>query len=105
MIVDSHCHASLVWYAPIESLLHEMDRNGVDRAILIQIIGEYDNTYQTECVRQHPDRLASVVHINGNEAAAPSVLERLATEGAVGIRLGADIRSPGDDPLAVWRAA
>src|SRR3954447_10462665 len=53
VIVDSHCHASQAWYAPVESLLHEMDRNGVERAILIQIAGEYDNSYQLACVRQH----------------------------------------------------
>jgi L-fuconolactonase len=105
MIVDSHCHASQVWYGPVESLLHEMDHNGVDRAILIQIIGEYDNSYQRDCVRQHPDRLVSVVHIDGVLASAPRELERLAEEGAVGVRLGASTRSPGDDPLAVWRTA
>src|SRR5205823_2758056 len=37
--------------------------------------------------------------------AAPAELERLADEGAVGVRLGASIRTPGDDPLAIWRTA
>jgi L-fuconolactonase len=105
VLVDSHCHASLAWYAPVESLLHEMDSNGVERAILIQIVREYDNTYQQECVRRFPDRLASVVHLDGTRPDALVVLERLAAAGATGVRLGAALRSPGDDPLAIWRAA
>jgi L-fuconolactonase len=103
--VDSHCHASLAWYAPVESLLHEMDRGGVERAVLIQIVTEHDNAYQQECVRRHPDRFMSVVHLDGTQAAAPRELERLAAEGATGVRLGADLRSPGEDPLAIWRTA
>src|SRR3981081_2148017 len=105
MVVDSHCHASLAWYAPVESLLHEMDQNHVERAVLIQIVTEYDNTYQRDCARQHPDCFASVVHIVATQPAAPEVLEPLAAEGATGVRLAADIRSSGDDPLAIWRAA
>jgi L-fuconolactonase len=105
MLVDSHCHASLAWYAPVESLLHEMDSSGVERAILIQIVREYDNTYQQECVRRYPDRFASVVHLNATSSEASQQLERLAADGAVGVRLGADARSPGDDPLAIWRTA
>ncbi|HEY2593701.1 MAG TPA: amidohydrolase family protein, partial [Chloroflexota bacterium] len=105
MLVDSHCHASLAWYAPVESLLHEMDTNGMERAILIQIVREYDNAYQQECARRYPDRFVSVVHLDGTQADAPQKLERLAADGATGVRLGADLRSPGDDPLAIWRAA
>ncbi len=105
MLVDSHCHASLAWYAPVESLLHEMDSNGVQRAVLIQIVREYDNTYQQECVRRFPDRFFSVVHLDGTRSDAPATLEHLAAAGATGVRLGADLRSPGDDPLAIWRAA
>jgi L-fuconolactonase len=105
MLVDSHCHASLAWYAPVESLLHEMDRSRVERAILIQIVTEYDNSYQQECVRNHPDRLVSVVHLDGTQPSAPRELEHLAADGARGVRLGADLRSPGDDPLAIWRTA
>jgi L-fuconolactonase len=44
-IVDTHCHASPYWYAPVESLLDEMNRSRVDKAVLIQIGGIYDNSY------------------------------------------------------------
>ncbi|MBV8083796.1 MAG: amidohydrolase family protein [Chloroflexi bacterium] len=105
MLVDTHCHASLAWYEPIEALLFQLDRNHVDRAVLIQIVREYDNTYQEDCVRRYPDRLSSVVHLDASKPEAPTVLEDLATRGAVGVRLGATDRARGDDPWALFRAA
>lgn len=105
VVVDSHCHASLEWYEPIETLLFEMDRHGVDQAVLIQINGQYDNRYQAECMRRYPGRFASVVLVDPSQPDAPHALERLAAEGASGVRLAPGVRSAGDDPLAIWRAA
>ncbi len=104
-IVDSHCHVSPVWYEPVESLLHQMERNGVEHAVLIQMQGQANNDYQFECVRRYPGRFAPVVWIDVAQPDAPRVLERLAEQGASGVRLRATMRSPGDDPLAIWRAA
>src|SRR3979411_3285036 len=103
--VDSNCHASLHWYEPIETLLFEMDRNDVDQAVLIQINGQYDNTYQQECVRRYPQRFTSVVLVDPQQPDALETLDRLAEAGASGVRLRPDARSPGADPLAIWRAA
>ena len=104
-VVDTHCHVSLAWYNPVESLLFQMDQNQVQHALLIQIGGQYDNTYQAECVARYPDRLASVVMVDAGQPDAPDTLTSLAEHGAVGVRLSADTRSPGDDPLAIWRRA
>jgi L-fuconolactonase len=104
-IVDSHCHASPAWYEPVESLLAQMERNGVDGAVLIQIQGQTDNDYQFDCVRRYPGRFAPVVLLDVTRPDAPRTLERLAERGASGVRLGAAARSLGDDPLALWRAA
>ena len=30
VIVDTHCHVSPYWYEPVETLLHQMNSNGVD---------------------------------------------------------------------------
>jgi len=104
-IVVSHCHAALGWYEPIEVLLGQMDRNGVELAALIQINGQSDNSYQTECVKRYPDRLRSVVILDTDRPDAPAELERLVAEGATGVRLRPTVRSPGDDPFAIWRKA
>jgi L-fuconolactonase len=82
-----------------------MDRNGVERAALIQINGQTDNSYQAECVKRYPDRLRSVVIVDAASPNAPADLERLAADGATGVRLPPGTRSPGDDPLAIWRKA
>ncbi|WP_167064614.1 amidohydrolase family protein [Burkholderia sp. Ax-1719] len=87
MIVDSHCHVGINWYEPVETLLHHMDSNGVERAVLVQSLGQFDNTYQAECVARYPERLASIVHINIEDADAPTTLTREVGRGAVGIRL------------------
>src|SRR5579859_1824117 len=104
LIVDSHCHVSDCWYEPVESLLFQMDRNGVEKAILIQMNGQANNAYQAACVRKYPGRFASVVVVDAGRTDAPATLERLAAEGASGVRLSPGTRSPGDDPLAIWHA-
>jgi L-fuconolactonase len=105
VVVDTHCHASRDWYEPIETLLYEMDRNEVDQAVLVQIMGQYDNDYQFECVRRYPGRFANVVLVDTDRPDALQQLERLAARGANGVRLRPITRSPGDDPLAIWRTA
>ena len=105
VIVDAHCHVSTCWYEPIESLLYQMDQNGVEHAVLIQMNGQTNNEYQFECVRRFPGRFASVVLVDTDSPDAVQDLERLAERGARGVRLGPSTRSPGDDPLAIWRKA
>lgn len=105
IIVDSHCHASRDWFEPVETLLYEMDRNGVDYAILIQIMAETDNAYQFECLRRYPGRFASVVKVDEKSPDALRQLEQLKEMGATGVRFTPATRSAGDDPLAIWRKA
>ncbi|HXF64177.1 MAG TPA: hypothetical protein VNK95_21295, partial [Caldilineaceae bacterium] len=69
-IVDTHCHIARNWYEPLESLLFQMDRCGVAQAILVQMLGQSDNEYQMACARRHPDRLASVVIVDTEQADA-----------------------------------
>lgn len=104
-IIDTHCHASPVWYEPVESLLFQMERNGVDGAVLIQMQGQFDNAYQFACARRYPGKFAPVVCLDTDAPDAVAELERLAAQGASGVRFLATTRSAGDDPLALWRAA
>ncbi len=104
-IVDTHVHTGRYWYEPVETLLSQMERNGVDRAVLIQFRGNFDNDYELECVRQHPGRLAAVVMVDTARPDAGDVLARWAERGTAGVRFYAGERSPGPDPLAIWRRA
>jgi L-fuconolactonase len=105
VIVDAHAHASLGWYEPVEALIAAMDRGGVGLAVLVQIMGEFDNGYVVACARRDPDRFRVVVLVDHRSPAAIDHLERLVGEGAAGVRLVASARSPGRDPFALWRAA
>lgn len=104
-VVDGHCHVSERWYEPVDSLLGQMDRNGVAQATLVQPLGDYDNAYLLGCVRAYPDRFVGVVGIDPDRADAVATLGSLAAAGATGLRLRPASRSPGADPLAIWRAA
>lgn len=104
-IVDAHCHVSMHWYEPVESLLFQMDRAGVEQAVLVQFMGQFDNAYQAACVARHPDRFATVVLVDTSSPQVTEQLERHAERGAKGVRLRPDSRSPGVDPLAIWRKA
>jgi L-fuconolactonase len=105
VVVDSHCHVSPSWYEPVDSLLFQMERHGVAHAVLIQMQGQFDNAYLFDCVRRFPGRFAPVVQVDAARPDAVDALARLAGAGASGVRLGATTRSPGIDPLAIWRAA
>jgi L-fuconolactonase len=108
-IVDTHTHAAINWFEPVEMLIHQMNLNGVENAVLVQHgvpqFGTYDHTYLFECVERFPGRFAVVVIVDVTKPDALDKLESYKNQGATGIRLNPGQRSPGDDPLAIWRKA
>ena len=36
-VVDTHTHAGINWFEPVEMLLHQMTLNEVDHAVLIPV--------------------------------------------------------------------
>lgn len=105
LIIDTHCHSSPYWFEPVEVLVAEMDRAGVEKATLVQFRGVFDNTYEIECVKRYPGRFSAIALVDTAQADAPAQLERWVNEGAEGVRLSPMERSPGADPLAIWRKA
>ncbi len=105
LTIDTHCHASPTWFEPVELLLFQMDRNDVDKAVLIQHRGQYDNRYLLECVQGFPSRFVAVGMVDTSLPDAPDTLTRWASEGIQGVRFNPTDRSPGNDPLAIWRRA
>ena len=74
IVVDTHVHVGLRKYEPLEALLDQMNRNRVDKAVLVQYMGNPDNTYMTECMRAHPGPQFEMIH------KCSCVLDGLATE-------------------------
>ena len=102
-IVDTHCHASHAWFEPVEALIHQMDENDVQHAVLVQLRGQYNNDYQFACVERFRDRLVSVVAVDRAANDSAQQLEELQMRGARGIRLWASWLD--ENGLRLWRAA
>ena len=106
MIVDTHSHAGVNWFEPVETILHQMNVNGVRQTALIQHGGNYHNEYLLECVRRFPNRFGAVIWVDVNDPNATDTLEGLAQhKEVVGLRLHPTQRSPEPDSLAIWRKA
>jgi L-fuconolactonase len=86
-------------------LLQQMNTYGVENAVLLQVMGQFDNTYLFECVRRFPGRFSPTVIVDTRQPDAPQALEHWARQGAEGIRLHVGVRSPEGDGLAIWRKA
>ncbi len=102
-IVDTHCHAGLYKYEPVESLLYHMQTSGVAQAVLIQYMGNTDNSYLLDCLARHPGRLAAAMIVPEDDDGTQ--VRRWAAEGIQGIRLRLNARAQAPDPLGQWRAA
>src|SRR5262245_6713385 len=74
-VVDTHVHAGLTKYEPIESLVDQMFRYRVDHAVLVQHAGEFDNRYLIECAQRYPGRFAIACLV---DAGRPDAGDRLA---------------------------
>ena len=106
MIIDTHSHAGVNWFEPVETILHQMNVNGVQKTALIQHAGNYHNEYLLECVKRFPGRFGAVVWVDVADPGAPNTLESLAQhEEVIAVRLHPYERSPEPDPLAIWRKA
>ena len=105
MIIDCHTHAWEYWpYEPqvpnpeshgrVEKLLWEMDRNGVDRAVLVCANLDHNprnNEYGAESARRYPDRItcfadvdcswSTTYHAPGAAARLAETAERLELKG------------------------
>lgn len=71
-IVNAHVHFGVPWgpsphldvsYTP-DTLLRDMDRDGVDMAVILPFIFNYDMEWHARCAREHPDRLIAYAMFN-----------------------------------------
>ena len=102
-IIDTHCHVGLHKYEPLESLTYHMNRAGVDGAVFIQYMGNTDNSYLVDCLKRHPGRFAAAMIVPADDDGRS--MRAWAEQGIGGIRLAANARAAGADPLAQWRTA
>jgi hypothetical protein len=73
MLIDSHVHVTQTgkWFetnhdASVVSLMSEMDRNGVDQAVLLPISGIIPNEFVASTCLLHPKRFIGAVSVDPN---------------------------------------
>jgi predicted TIM-barrel fold metal-dependent hydrolase len=69
-IVDGYVHCGVSKYEPIEKVVAAHDRCGIVRGVLVQHVGELDNTYIVEAAERHWPRYRAVIMGDTGELAA-----------------------------------
>jgi len=89
-IIDAYSHCGLRKYQPIEDVRRVMEAAGVTRAVLVQHLGEFDNSYIGAIAAAEPERFAGVCLVDHESPDAVGELCRLAASGRFrGVRLAA----------------
>lgn len=97
-IIDAYSHCGLRKYEPIERVREVMAEAGVSRAVLVQHLGEFDNSYLGGIAAREPERFASVCLVDHTAPNASETLKSLADTGNFkGVRLTTEacIAAPG----------
>src|SRR5215472_15919032 len=74
MLIDAYAHCGISKYLPLPDVLAVMEKAGVDRTVLCQHLGEYDNRYLADAVAQNRDRFAAVCLVDPDQ---PTAIEEL----------------------------
>ena len=100
-IVDAYAHCGLSKYQPIEKVREAMATAGVTRAVLVQHLGEFDNSYIGSVVAADPQHFAGVLLIDHRQPDALGTLGKWHSTGHFqGIRLTAQAITESPDLLA-----
>ncbi|HEV3303499.1 MAG TPA: amidohydrolase family protein [Planctomycetaceae bacterium] len=90
-IVDAYAHCGLSKYEPIEKVRAAMSAGGVSRAVLVQHLGEFDNSYIGSVIASDPERFAGVLLVDHRtENVADTLTQSVASGKFQGLRLTAE---------------
>ena len=103
--VDTHCHSSRSWFEPLEVLMMHMERNGVDKAVLVQHRGQYDNSYLLDGARDNPGWFAVTGFVDTALSDAPETLTAWHAKGMQSVRLATPGKRGERDNTSTWRKA
>lgn len=90
-IVDGYLHCGRTKYRPVAEVRSVLERAGVGRAVLVQHLGEYDNSYIGGIAAASPDMFAGVFLVDISSPRRVEQMSALAASGHFkGIRLTAE---------------
>jgi predicted TIM-barrel fold metal-dependent hydrolase len=81
-VIDAYAHCGVSKYLPVERVRSVMDGAGVERAVLCQHLGEYDNAYLASVVSAEPERFTAVALVDARTDGWRGELRALAESGA-----------------------
>lgn len=91
-ITDAYLHSGLSKYLPIEDVDRTIGAAGVSRAVIVQHLGEYDNSYIRGIVEREPDQFAGICLVDHTDSGAGRTLSALLGDGPFrGVRLTSDV--------------
>jgi len=120
ILIDTHTHVAVgtllsrtvaaidrkMPILPVEALNAQMDAHGVSHAVLVQWGFSWDHHYLARCLTDYPGRFAVVAHIDVSRDDACQVLDdMIRIHEFAAVRITTTVRSPGNDPLAIWKKA
>ena len=86
--IDAYAHCGLSKYKPLSEVEQAMRKANVDRAVLVQHLGEFDNCYLEQVVTGNPKKFSGVFLVDTESPQALEDLARRAETGAFrGVRL------------------
>ncbi|HVX10775.1 MAG TPA: amidohydrolase family protein [Pirellulales bacterium] len=90
-VIDGYAHCGLSKYEPIERVKEVLAAAGVDRAVLVQHLGEFDNSYLAGIASADSQHFAAVCLVDHRPADCVRTLERWCSSGHFrGFRLTAE---------------
>lgn len=90
-ITDAYGHCGLRKFKPLSDVMRVSDRYGVSRSVLVQHMGEFDNSYIAGAVRDRPERFAGVFLVDMDALDARETIAQWAASGHFrGIRMTAE---------------
>lgn len=90
-VIDGYAHCGLSKYEPVERVSEVMNAAAVSRAVLVQHLGEFDNSYLRTVVAGDPRRFAAVCLVDHERDDCVQTLRQLAETGSLqGLRLSTD---------------
>lgn len=90
-MIDGYSHCGISKYRPALDVLAVMESAGVERAVLCQHLGEYDNRYLAEVVSRYPEKFAAICLVDPTSPTAAADLEKWHSAGKFrGVRLFAE---------------
>ena len=101
-LIDNHIHAGDK-YGPVENAIEKMDSLGVAHAVIVQHVGQYNNSYLAQCLERYPSRFWIVAMVDLALPDAPKTLNTVLKKDKLdGVRLPAASLSRRPD---VWDMA